>query len=183
MMLVMVFTHTSCNISGEYKVAGEKDATDVISCHEDNMFGLEKIVVFKDRAVFVFNVKSCDDSLFEDIGDYISSYRRDIELGIGNINDDYPERFKSEIEIKRNRCEVTVSFNNKDKYKEDPVMPFEVYALWLGDMRVYFFDDQIRLEYLERGYDIITHYKQIMDISADEWDAVETSVEGFDLDF
>ena len=45
-------------------VEGEKDALKVYSCPGDNMLGLEKMVIFKDRVVTVFDKKIMNSSRY-----------------------------------------------------------------------------------------------------------------------
>ena len=41
-------------------IENEADAKEVIECPKENMFGLEKIALFEDRAVAVFDEKLCE---------------------------------------------------------------------------------------------------------------------------
>lgn len=60
LVIVSVFALASC--SRRYQVEGEKDALKVYTCSKRNMAGLEKIVMFEDRIVVVFDKKASDGS-------------------------------------------------------------------------------------------------------------------------
>ena len=53
---IFIGVFTGCS----YKVADEKNARKVYSCPKNNMFGLEKVVVFEDRVVVVLDKSTCD---------------------------------------------------------------------------------------------------------------------------
>ena len=58
MAVITLFAFTSC----EYKVKNEGKAEKVYTCPSDNMYGLEKIVVFEDGITMVFDKRICDKS-------------------------------------------------------------------------------------------------------------------------
>jgi hypothetical protein len=55
LVIISVFSFAAC---GSYKVEGEKNAINVYTCSDKNMLGLEKIVVFEDHIVAVFDRKA-----------------------------------------------------------------------------------------------------------------------------
>ena len=58
MAVVTLFAFASC----AYRVKNEDKAEKVYTCPSDNMYGLEKIVVFEDGITMVFNKRICDKS-------------------------------------------------------------------------------------------------------------------------
>lgn len=58
MIIVSLFSFASCS----YRVKNESRAEYVYTCPSDNMYGLEKAVVFDDGIVLVFDKKASDNS-------------------------------------------------------------------------------------------------------------------------
>lgn len=58
MVIVTLFSFAGCS----YRVKNEGKAEHVYTCPTDNMFGLEKVVVFSDGMVLVFDKKASDSS-------------------------------------------------------------------------------------------------------------------------
>lgn len=58
-MIMMLALMTGCS-AAEFKVEGEETAQKVYTYPNDNMFGLEKMVLFDDHAVAVFDIDKCD---------------------------------------------------------------------------------------------------------------------------
>lgn len=66
MAIVTLFAFTSC----EYKVKNEGKAEKVYTCPSDNMYGLEKIVVFEDGITMVFDKRICDKSKYAEFDEF-----------------------------------------------------------------------------------------------------------------
>ena len=62
MAVVTLFAFASC----AYRVKNEDKAEKVYTCPSDNMYGLEKIVVFEDGITMVFDKSICDKSKHTD---------------------------------------------------------------------------------------------------------------------
>ena len=66
MAVVTLFAFTSC----ECKVENEDKALKVYTCPSDNMYGLEKIVVFEDGITMVFDKRMCDKSEYAEFDEF-----------------------------------------------------------------------------------------------------------------
>lgn len=66
MAIITLFAFTSC----EYKVENEDKALKVYTCPSDNMYGLEKIVVFEDGITMVFDKRICDKSEYAEFDEF-----------------------------------------------------------------------------------------------------------------
>ena len=66
MAVITLFAFTSC----EYKVENEDKAVKVYTCPADNMYGLEKIVVFEDGITMVFDKSICDKSKYAEFDEF-----------------------------------------------------------------------------------------------------------------
>ena len=66
MAVITLFAFTSC----EYKVKNEGKAEKVYTCPSDNMYGLEKIVVFEDGITMVFDKSICDKSKYAEFDEF-----------------------------------------------------------------------------------------------------------------
>lgn len=176
---VSLVSITGCKKS-KVLVENEKDAKEVIECSSDNMYGLEKIVVFEDRAVAVFDQKICESFKYDEnnseefsLKGYLGKKNPGFRAYVENMVDVYPNEDKSSIEVKNGHYVVTVIFPNKESYKEDPNEDFVIWALRIGDMDIEFNEKSIELEYVARGYDVMWYYKQNFDRSKGKWDHVD----------
>lgn len=176
---VSLVSITGCKKS-KVLVENEKDAKEVIECSSDNMYGLEKIVVFEDRAVAVFDQKICESFKYDEnnseefsLKGYLGKKNPGFQAYVENMVDVYPNEDKSSIEVKNGHYVVTVIFPNKESYKEDPNEDFVIWALRIGDMDIEFNEKSIELEYVARGCDVMWYYKQNFDRSKGKWDHVD----------
>ena len=161
-------------------VENEKNAKEVIECPSDNMFGLEKVVVFEDRAVAVFDEKISEDFAYDDNNRYQFSLKSYLgvddpgfTLVVDNMVEIWPNEDESKIELKDGHYVVTIIFPNKESYKEDPDEDFVILALDIGDFGIWLEDDSIRLHYIARGYDIMWYYDQEFNRKTGKWDHVD----------
>ena len=167
-------------------VENEKDAKEVIECPKKNMVGLEKIVIFEDRAVAVFDKKICDDFDYDEnnVSDdfNLKPYLDDDDPGFGidviNLVELDSDEEESSIELIDGHYVVTVSFPNKEEYKEDPDEDFVIWYLYIDGVSISFDEDSIRLRYVARGYDIMWFYTQYFDRATGKWDHVDEEEEG-----
>jgi|GEM_PF-3094445 hypothetical protein len=161
-------------------VENEKDAKEVIECPSDNMFGLEKVVVFEDRAVAVFDEKISEDFEYDENNRYQFSLKSYLDvdepgfrLVVDNMKNIWPNEDESKIELKDGHYVVTIIFPNKESYKEDPDEDFVILALDIGDFGIWLEDDSIRLHYIARGYDIMWYYDQVFNRKTGKWAHVD----------
>ena len=130
---VSLFSLAGCKNSvqsGEVEINNEDEANEVIKCPNDNMFGLEKIAVFDDHVVVVFDKEICDDFEYDenDVSEYgdftLERYLDEEEPGfrarVKNLSYSGEKTYSSSIELKKGKYIVTVSFDIEGAYKEDP---------------------------------------------------------------
>ena len=83
LLLVTAFALSAC---GSYPVEGEKNAIDVYTCSDKNMLGLEKLVVFEDHIVLVFDRKAPKVGYELDIDQIMRSKNINTSLSITGVN-------------------------------------------------------------------------------------------------
>lgn len=174
--------------SGEVKIENEDGANEVITCPNDNMFGLEKIAVFDDHVVVVFDKEICDDFEYDenDVSEYgdftLERYLDEEEPGfrpwVKNLSYSGEKTYSSSIELKKGKYIVTASFDIEGAYKEDPDEDFEIYSVYIAGLDIEFREDTIELEYVARGNDIMWYYTQVFDRSEGTWGKVDERVVG-----
>ena len=88
-------------------IENEADAKEVIECPKENMFGLEKIALFEDRAVAVFDEKLCEGFEYDEndldtfsLKGYLGKKNAGFSLTVENMVEIWPEEDKSSIELK-----------------------------------------------------------------------------------
>ena len=184
---VSLFSFASCKKS-ELIIENEDAAEDVIECTNDNMFGLEKIVVFEDHVVVVLDKKICDDFKYDEndwsakgnytLERYLDEEDPKFKLTVINFAPGYDKDCSSSIEVKNEKYVVTVSFDNDESHKEDPNEDFKIYCVWIGDFDIEFDEETVEMEYIARGCDIMFFYTQVYDRSAKTWSRVNENVVG-----
>ena len=187
---VSLFSFASCKKSEptELIIENEDAAVDVIECTNDNMLGLEKIVVFEDHVVVVLDKKICDDFKYDEndwsargnytLERYLDEEDPKFKLNVINFAPGYDKDCSSSIEVKNEKYVVTVSFDNDDSHKEDPNEDFKIYCVWIGDFDIEFDEETVEAEYIARGCDIMYFYTQDYDRSAKTWGSVNENVVG-----
>ena len=180
MAIISLAAIGGCKKKSEPLIENEKDAKEIIECSKENMFGLEKIAIFEDRAVAVFDEKICEDFEYDEKGrddfslkDYLGEEDPAFTIYVLNMKDIWPEEDKSSIELKDGHYVVTVIFPNKESYKENPDEDFEIWALDIGGMEITFDEKSVELEYIARSYDIMWYYKQVFSRTKGTWDHVD----------
>ena len=174
--------------SGEVKIKNEDEANEVIKCPNDNMFGLEKIAVFDDHVVVVFDKELCDNFEYDenDVSEHgnftLERYLDEEEPGfrpwVRNLNYSGEKTFSSSIELKKGKYIVTASFDIEGAYKEDQNEGFEIYSVYIAGLDIKFREGTIELNYLARGNDIMWDYTQVFDRSNGTWGKVDERVIG-----
>lgn len=173
-------TLAGCKKKKPSLVENEKNAKEVIECPSDNMYGLEKIVVFEDRAVAVFDEKICEDFEYDEHNSYPFSLKSYLDvdepgfrLSVDNMVEIWPDEDESKIELKDGHYVVTIIFPNKESYKEDPDEDFVIVSMTIGGIYIRFDDSSIELEYVARGCDIMWYYTQEFNRKTGKWTNVD----------
>ena len=177
-----LFMFAGCKDFGPL-IENEDQAKEIIECPNDNMFGLEKIVVFEDRIVTVFDKKICDDFEYDEknagsdrnftLERYLNEEKPGFRIDVSNLTYSGEESFSSSIEIKKGKYVVTAAYDNSEIYKSDPNKDFEIDGVYIGGFDISIYEDEIELDYVARGYDIMWYYKQVFDRSKGTWDNVD----------
>ena len=164
----------------EITIENEENAKEVIECSNENMFGLEKIVIFEDRAVAVFEEKICDGFEYDEkdgndlsLKKYLDDDDPGFRLYVSNMVDIWPEKDEGRIELKNGHYIVTIIFPNKESYKQDPNEDFVIRSLYIGGINIDFDADSIQLRYVARGCDIMWFYTQEFDREKGQWTHVD----------
>jgi len=166
LVIVTLFSFAGCS----YRVKNEGKAEHVYTCPTDNMFGLEKVVVFSDGMVLVFDKKASDSS---DRVDFENCPKSDEYYGTPVAMHD--ERH-SEIHVRSSFVEtggkyVASAFFYSEADGEDVVIG----GMDLFGKEINVKDGKIVLSYddfesVTDGYLVIS---QSFDVSAGEWGEIE----------
>ena len=154
--LICLFALTACGTS--YKVEGEEDAIKIYTCPADNMFGLEKVVVFEDRVIAVFDKEISDDSEWGDMTyneKYITYPANPI---LSNVSKSVTTI--STIEETDDKYIVTMGFEYDETNKIIPEEPVEVIGFSVLSRHVDFNGDDLKLSYTDVGCDCFEDYWQ-----------------------
>lgn len=169
MIMVTLLSFSACS----YRVKNEGKAEKVYTCSSDNMFGLEKAVVFKDGIVLVFDKKANDSSEHADF----ENVKKDPELygspvQLHDINHKKPHVRSSFIE-KRGKYIASAFYYGDEDTKDIVINGMTIYGKVVdidsGDIKLSYED----WEGYADAYGVIT---QRLDASTGEWGEVETDI-------
>lgn len=185
LLTVMLFGFAGCNRKTEFEVENEDNALCVYSCPVDNLFGLEKVVIFEDSAAAVFNKKVCDSKNYLK---YIDKYidEEDYHYGFSVQVDNYFTGmlvfesaesnmiYKSSVRITDGRYVVTESFNDDERRKIDPEKEFKITGLNVAQQSIVINDGDFKLSVTEINDSgkkrVIT---QSFDASKEKWSKIQ----------
>ncbi len=165
---ICVLILSSC---GTYHVDNEKQSIKTYTCPNDNMFGLEKIVVFEKGVVAVFDKEISDGSEYGGM-----SYDKDREKypAWANYKNVSTSRItESRIDVKKNKYVVTMMFDYDETDKFDPDESVTITGFTVLDMEVTFNDGDLELFYSAGGYDCFEDYRQIYSQGSGKWGDIE----------
>lgn len=178
---VALFSFSSCKIEtvNIAEEINESAAQEVIECPNDNMIGLEKIVIFEDHVVVVLDKQICDDLKYDEnewVGNannytlerYLDEEDSKFSVHITN----YRSNYSSSIEVINDKYVATVAFDKIDFKMEDPDKAIKIRGVRIGDFEIEFDEEKIELEYIATGCDIMCFYTQVYDRSAKTWSSV-----------
>lgn len=178
---VALFLFSSCKIEtvNIAEEINESAAQEVIECPNDNMIGLEKIVIFEDHVVVVLDKQICDDLKYDEnewVGNannytlerYLDEEDPKFSVHITN----YRSNYSSSIEVINDKYVATVAFDKIDFKMEDPDKAIKIRGVRIGDFEIEFDEEKIELEYIATGCDIMCFYTQVYDRSAKTWSSV-----------
>ena len=172
--LVCIFALSACGgdkVDGAYKVDGEEQAVRIYTCPADNMFGLEKAVVFEDRVIAVFDKGIIDKS------EYISlSYdqeKNEISAAADLSNLSQYRNPLSTIEEKDGKYIVTMMFEYDEDNKIDPDKNIEVTGFNVLGGNVDFNDGNLKLLYSIQGGECFDDFWQDYSESTGKWGEIQ----------
>ena len=164
LIITAVFFFSACHY--EYKVKNETDAEKVYKCSSDNMFGLEKVVVFHDGIVLVFDKETSDRSEYVEFDEV----RTDGELYEGAVEllDINGRRLHSRSSfVEENGKYVVSAFYDGDE--DDTV----INGMHLFEKEVEVNDGNLMLQYYEVIPDAFEYERQYFDTASNKWGASE----------
>lgn len=152
----------------------------VIEVPNDNMFGIEKISVYKDKGVIVFNKAICDDNIYDDdslypfyLQDYVDGEKPDFKPKVTNLAYGVKDYYSSKVRVKADRYVVTLSYDDKDSNKLVPDKDMLIYGFVIDGVRINLYGESIEMKYYSTAYDSMTIYTQYFDSSKGSWSEVE----------
>lgn len=166
--LIFILALSAC---GEDKVDGEEQAVRIYTCPAENMFGLEKVVVFEDRVTAVF------DKGISDKSEYISlSYnqeKNEISAGANLSNLSQYRNPLSTIEEKDGKYIVTMVFEYDEDNKFDPDKDIEVTGFNVLGGSVDFNDGNLKLLYSIQGGECFDDFWQDYSDNTGKWGEIQ----------
>ena len=163
----------------DYKVENEQNAQTVYTCSNDNMLGLEKVVVFQDRVIAVFDKDKCDNSQFGGLEGGVGSDKKNTSVKLTNLMK-YKTK-KSTIIIDGNKYIATTEFEYEDEDKVDPDADVEVEGVYVMERSIEFNNGNIRLFCSIPGGDCFDDYWQDYDKSSNKWGEIGHELVGWPL--
>lgn len=169
LLLVTALAFTAC---GSYKVEGEKNAKDVYTCSDKNMLGLEKIVVFEDRIVMVFDRKAPTTGYELNVDQIMRSKSVNASVTISGISD-YQVTSKYEGNAEIFLVTIYVSGPNGDTKIINPVQGRSVSYIGIEDYFVVINSGNMKIsrsDVTDQG--TIVHYQDYNQVSK-KWSKIK----------
>lgn len=173
LILALIVSLAGCS-APPITIEGEENAKAVYTCSPDNMFGLERIVIFQTEVVVVFDMVKCDMNGYggslskatdESINVYVTMDNAD---GIWNIS--------NKIETRDGKYIVTKHCYEARKY--DPDKDVTVESISVNGKSVFINDGSFHLIYMKNiDDDSYETYSQIYDSANGTWGKIEHSVD------
>ena len=154
--------------SYEYIVDNEENAQKIINCSHRNLFGIEKVVMFEDKLVAVFDKNTHDKT-----GGFLGGGTKAVEtmwLSFNNlsaIEADYSVTEDGEKYILEASCTYDES-NLVDPDREVKITRF-IFKGECDTMNIYIYADDLELHLYKENHDSYTHYYHASD---KKWDSV-----------
>lgn len=161
---------TACE-KGGYKVPDEKNADAVYTCTDDNMFGLEKVVVFPDKIITVFDKKASDNSKFGGLERGINSKNNISYVNLSNLSE--YKTTESEIFVEKGKYVCITEFTYDEKNKVDPDKQIEITGVDVMERRITFNGGNLELYYSQAGGECSDDYWQEYDSETDAWSEID----------
>ena len=173
---ICLFVLSSC---GTYRVENEEQSIKTYICPNDNMFGLEKVVVFEKSVVAVFDKEICDRS---DYGSMSYDEERVKYPAYANyMNVSTSMITESTIDIKNGKYVVSMSFEYDEADKFNPDEDVEITGFNVLGKRVTFYDGDIELFYSIEGGGSFDDFRQVYSQSSGKWGDIENELVSWPL--
>lgn len=172
LMITALFTLASCGST--YKVEGEKEALKVYSCSCNNMLGLEKIAIFKNRVVTVFDKKTLDNSRHAFQAKDIAKTGKFNASAVltGTVNYECNSGFY--IDGSKYIVLSVFTFNSDNKII-DPALGITVDHIEIEGRNIYLKDGSFKLSYSETTPDAYMVYVQEYNAGTKKWSKINQS--------
>ena len=190
---VMLFTYTACNKASvpdtssssesrshdaqktsEYIVNNEDEAQKVITCPNDNILGIEKIVLFENRMTAVFDKKTSDNS-----DGFFKKGNKGIEYLWFSFNNLSPMETKYDLTKEDGRYILEASCQYDASDLIDPEREVKITRLFIKgkneSINLEIYADDLEVNLYKKNHDTHT---QCYDSSENKWDKV--NIETYD---
>lgn len=155
-------------------IEGEENAKAVYACSPNNMFGLERIVIFQTEVVVVFDMVKCDMNGYG--GSLSKATNENIDVYVSMDNADGIWNISNKIETRDGKYIVTKHCYEARKY--DPDKDVTVESISVNGKSVFINDGSFHLIYMKNiDDDSYETYSQIYDSANETWGKIEHSVD------
>lgn len=155
-------------------IDGEENAKAVYACSPNNMFGLERIVIFETEVVVVFDMVKCDMNGYG--GSLSKATNENIDVYVSMDNADGIWNISNKIETRDGKYIVTKHCYEARKY--DPDKDVTVESISVNGKSVFINDGSFHLIYMKNiDDDSYETYSQIYDSANGTWGKIEHSID------
>ena len=158
--------------SSEYTVDNEDQAQKIINCSHRNLFGLEKLVLFEDRLVAVFDKDTCDNA-----GCFIGQGNEAIEyiwFSYNNLSSIQPE-----FDVTQDKAKYILDASCHYEHSDliDPTREVKITSLYVKgkceSLNIDICANDLEISFYEENYD---SHKMYYDASEKSWSDVTTKI-------
>lgn len=139
------------------------------------MCGLEKIVIFENKVVTVFNKRINDKSEYGDCSYGVEGkWPYSVSVKLSNLSG-YPSK-ESSIEVKNGKYIATTIFEYDDAKRIDPDKDVMVEKIFVGEQSIVYSVEGINLHFTIEGGECSNEFDQNYDFSTNKWSEVDTEL-------
>lgn len=173
LILALIVSLAGCS-APPITIEGEENAKAVYACSPNNMFGLERIVIFQNEVVVVFDMVKCDINGYG--GSLSKATNENIDVYVSMDNADGIWNISNKIETRDGKYIVTKHCYEARKY--DPDKDVTVESISVNGKSVFINDGSFHLIYMKNiDDDSYETYSQIYDSANGTWGKIEHSVD------
>ena len=164
-VILIIFAAFSIAACNSYSVEGEKDAIKSYKCSSKNMLGLEKIVIFEDHVVAVFDRKAPKTGYEIDVDKILRSQELHASATLSGVNN-YQCTSKYEINAERFVVTFYLSSFDGDNKLISPVQGRDITRIDLEDYCITINSGNLRVNYSTETADSVqNHYQDYIQVS------------------